>query len=118
MTHQLMKLSELGQLLDYSDSRSIESWCNRNNVPIMIMGKQKYTLPVFVDQYFQRYVKKYVTANFKNSDAIMDAIEANDSIRLSELMEIPIPELVKRNYLNELEHSRAGKEFLKNIKKT
>lgn len=115
MKYQLMKLSELGFLLDYEDIRSIESWCNKNKIPIMTAGKQKYVPTVFVDLYFQEYVTSFVRANYSQPEAIMDAIDTNDSIRLSELLKAPMDPVVKSDYQKK-EHSKATQQFLSNIK--
>lgn len=115
MKYQLMKLSELGFLLDYEDTRSIEGWCNKNKIPIMTAGRQKYVPTVFVDLYFHNYVTRFVTANYSNPEAIIDAIDTNDSIRLSELLNAPMDPVVKSDYKKK-EHSKATQQFLANIK--
>lgn len=115
MKYQLMKLAELGFLLDYEDARSIEGWCNKNKIPIMTAGRQKYVPTVFVDLFFQDYVTKFVRANYSHPEAIMDAIGTNDSIRLSELLNAPMDPVVKSNY-KQKEHSKVAEEFLSNIK--
>jgi len=77
----------------------------------MTAGKQKYILPIFVDRYFQNSMRKYVTANYKNPDVIMEAIDANDSIKLSELLDSPV-ELYKQK----ADHGKVANEFLTSIK--
>jgi len=114
MKYQLMKLSELGFLLDYEDTRSIEGWCQKNKIPIMTAGRQKYVPTFFVDLYFQNYVTKFVTANYTNPEAIMNAIDTNDSIKLSELLEAPTDPIVKSEYKKK-EHSKVTQQFLSNI---
>lgn len=95
MTNQLMKLSDLGMLLDYSDVRSIESWCKKNNIPIIPAGKQKYVLSSFVDEYFKNFVIKKVSG--------VDTVSAETAKKTGN-------ENVIRT------HSKASQTFLENVK--
>lgn len=97
MKEEIIKLSELGNLLGYSDTRSIETWCKKNGIPIIPAGKVKYVLASFIEQYFKDSLTNEISRQNK--------VPRNDNgiDRLSVIKQIQT-------------HSKASQSFLNNIK--
>lgn len=39
----LLEIHDLKDLLGYSDLRSVRSWCLKNNIPLVVLGRRTYT---------------------------------------------------------------------------
>jgi len=115
MIESLIKLSELGPLLDYEDMRSISNWCIKNNIPILSAGKQKYVPSNLVNLYFENSLEAFFKSTYNNSKEIMEAIKADDSVVLSELLKAPATEAVKKEYKEKRSRSKASENFLNTI---
>lgn len=117
MKEKLMKLSELGFLLEYEDERSVINWCNKNKIQVINFGKCKYVISTFIDMFFENEISGFVKKHYENSNEIIDAIKCNDSAKLSDLMSASIDNEVKKKYkLMTKESSKTSKDFLNNIK--
>jgi hypothetical protein len=116
MKEKFMKLSELANLLEYDDERSVLNWCKANKIPVVIAGKAKYVVSTFIDMYFNDEVAKFVKAKYQNPTEIIDAITIDDKAKLSELIEAPATQRVKKEYKKKQQHSKASQDFLNNIK--
>ena len=115
MKEQLIKISELGEMLDYSDLRSTESWCKKNNIPIVTAGKQKYVLPYFINRFIKDSLSKFLSVYYPESSGIINDIEKNDSINFSEFLK-PKINFEQTNKLNKVQHGKVAQDFLNNIK--
>lgn len=110
-----MKICELGVLLGYNDTRSIEKWCKKVNIPILIAGKIKYVYSILVELHFQNSLEVSLKANNINASEIMDAIKLNDTLKLINAMG-PSVTPVARFKKEKKQHSKATQGFLNNIK--
>lgn len=116
MKDNIMKLSELGLLLEYEDERSITNWCRKNKIPVIDAGKAKYVISTFIDLYFENEVKKFVNAKYENPIEILDAISQDNKSKLSELINAPTTKKVKKDFDKKEQHSNASQDFLKQFK--
>ena len=68
----LMTLTQLGEILKYSDNRSIETWCRKQGIPIIPLGKERYIDATFLENYCNEYIKKRLVGPYvetsKDSD--------------------------------------------------
>ncbi len=112
-----MNLSELAELLAYTDMRSVTSWCNKNNILVAHVGKAKYVAADQISEFFENKFKRFAEKKFDNSDQIINAHNSDDKVGLSESMGIRINKKVKKEYTaKKQERSKAAQEFLNNIK--
>ena len=95
MTNQLMKLSELGDILGYADNRSIEGWCKKNMIPIIPAGKLKYVMSSFVEDYFKNILSNKTSADTQEIKDVKSKLVTNKIIK---------------------SYSKASQSFLDNIK--
>ncbi len=117
MIDNLIEIKEIKELLGMTDNRSVMKWCESNKVPIFNIGRKKYTLNNFLEIFLEKELESFVTANFKNSQEVLNAIKTDDKILLAESMDAPINEKVKKNFIEkEKTRSDAANEFLKDIK--
>ena len=115
MTSKL-KLSELGEMLGYSDPRSIVNWCNKNKIAIMPSGKIKYVASAQIELYYENQFKDYVTKHCDNPEKVMDAYHKDDKVKLSQAMGGSVEKKVKDNYVAERERSKSAQSFLDEMK--
>ena len=116
MKNKLMKLSELGDLLEYSDQRSILRWCKQNQILIFHVGKARYVASEMIDKYFENKLKGFANRHYDEPNQIMDAYHADDKLGLSESMEAPMTSRVKKQYRVKKERSKSAQEFLNQLK--
>lgn len=117
MKENKMKLSELGFLLEYEDERSTINWCKKHKIPVIIAGKAKYVMSVFIDMFFKNQLVSFVNQHCDKADEILNAIESDNSLELSELLKAPINVEVTKKYKAKVkERSKASTDFLNNIK--
>ncbi len=111
-----MNLSELADLLEYDDQRSVVKWCKKNKILILHVGKAKYVSSQMIDQYFENKLKGFAEKHYDNPDKIMDAYHADDKATLSEAMEAPITPKVKKQFRTKKERSKTAMDFLNQLK--
>ncbi len=115
MMSKLIETKELVDLLGYVDERSIESWCKKNKLPLIHIGKKTYTLNSFIDMFINQKLEQFVKANYKNPDEILKAVNNDDKTNLSKLINAPLDKessikfKVKKN-------SKAADDFIKKLK--
>jgi hypothetical protein len=116
MTNNLMKLSELAELLEYSDMRSVTKWCHKNKILVAHVGKAKYVAADQIDTFFDNKFRRFAEKNYPNSDQIIDAHHNDDRVGLAESMGAPLNKKVKKSYKVKVERSKASQDFLNKIK--
>lgn len=116
MKDNIMKLSELGILLEYEDERSIINWCGKNKIPVIDAGKAKYVISTFIDLYFENAVAKFVNAKYENPTEILEAISQDNKSKLSELVKAPMSKKVQKDFEKKEQRSKASQDFLKQFK--
>jgi len=116
MKSNLMNLSELAELLAYTDMRSVTSWCNKNNILVAHVGKAKYVAADQISKFFENKFKRFAEKKFDNPDQIINAHNSDDKVGLSESMGIRVSKKIKKSYTAKKERSKAAQDFLNNIK--
>jgi hypothetical protein len=111
MTDKLIDIQELIPLLGDKDIRTIEGWCSKNNLPVIKLGKKKYTVSYFLDHFIENELKTFIDKNFANPDAIMDAVKQDSKAELSELLKAPIEQKTKNNFKVKV-HSKEAEKFI------
>jgi hypothetical protein len=117
MTNNLMKLSELAELLEYGDMRSVTKWCHKNKILVAHVGKAKYVATNQIDAFFGNKFKLFAHQHYPNPDQIIAAHHNDDRLGLAESMEAPIDKKVKKTYKAKVERSKASQDFLNKIKR-
>lgn len=112
-----MSLSELAELLAYTDMRSVTNWCKKENILVAHVGKAKYVDATQVDQFFNNKFKRFALKNFDNPHQVMEANTTDDKVGLSESMGIRVNKKVKKRYAAKKEMSKAAQGFLNNFKR-
>jgi len=115
MKNELIKLTDLADLLGHKDLRTIKIWCDDNSVPTMKLGKFYYTHNWLVDIALMRILHKESFVSGLDADGIINALVSDDKVRLSELMDAPLDESVKSNSKNK-NHESSMDEILKSYK--
>jgi hypothetical protein len=117
LSERLIEIQGLCALLGYDDMRSVLAWCKKRKVPLIVLGRKTYTISNFLDMYVESNLRKFVDANYANSNEVMDAIRNDD-----ELKPVINKPVVKLELKNKQEISNASKRFLKaeniNVKNT
>ena len=90
MLNKLIEIGDLVDLLGYVDERSIESWCKKNKVPLIHIGKKIYTVADFIDRFITEKLEQYLNSNYKNADVILKAIKNDDKTEFSKLINAPV----------------------------
>ena len=116
MKNKLVDISTIYDLLGYSDSRSVEKWCNENKLPIMTIGKKKYTVENFLEIFLEKELKVFINSNFTNPEEILGAVMNDDKVQLIELMDAPVSKKVTKEFKEKKKRSSVADDFLKNIK--
>ncbi|MCE9537782.1 MAG: hypothetical protein K8R85_00995 [Bacteroidetes bacterium] len=114
MKEKLLEINSLIDLLGWKDDRTIEDWCTENKVPVIKIGKKKYTVIDFVERFVALEIEKYVVANYDNPDKIMNALKEDNKSVLAELLDAPVTEKVKNKYIER--NSKVTEDFLKELK--
>jgi hypothetical protein len=115
MINKLVELSELMELLGYTDERSIEGWCKKNKVPLFHIGKKTYTIRNFIDIFISEKMEQYVKANYKNAEVILKAIKDDDSKQLSEQINAA-PEKATFTKVKKKADSKQATDFINKLK--
>lgn len=118
MIDNLMKLSELGTLLEYCDERSTTKWCKKNGVLILHVGKAKYVAASQVNSFFENHFKAFMYKNYINSKQIIDANNIGDKLELSHQIGAPVEACIKQKYKAKTQHSKASQDLINNLKRT
>jgi hypothetical protein len=56
IVNDLIEISRLKSVLGYRDSRSTLSWCDANNIPVILLGRKNYILKSTWDQFLNQIV--------------------------------------------------------------
>jgi hypothetical protein len=115
MMDKLIEISELVELLGYVDERSIESWCKKNKVPLIHIGKKTYTISNFIDLFISQKLEEYVKATYKDAETILKAINEDDKVGLSKLLNAPLDKSTSKKFKTKAD-SKAAEDFLKQLK--
>lgn len=116
MTNNLMKLSELAELLEYNDNRSVINWCKKNRILIVHVGKANYVASNQINRFFEDKFKGFVDKNYPNPDQIIDANNKDDKVGLAEYMDAPLERSVKKKYKAKTQRSKASQDLFNNLK--
>ncbi len=116
MKEKLVEIESLLELLGYEDLRSVRSWCRKNKVPLFTVGKRTYTIANFLDMFLEKELKLFVDANYADPDAVLDAIQNDDKTTLSNLLEAPATNEVKKQFKRNQTMSQQAEDFLNQIK--
>lgn len=112
-----MKLSELAELLEYSDMRSVTKWCNKNGILVACVGKAKYVASEQIENYFDSKFKRFANRSYPNPQSVIKAYEADNKVELAESMGEPVEKKVKKKYsIKKTVISKAAQDFLDNLK--
>lgn len=112
---KLTEISELAEILGYTDHRSIETWCKKNKVPLFHIGKKTYTIKNFLDRFISEKLEQFVKASFKNSDEILKAVYEDDKTELSKLLVAPLDKKQEERF-KVRKSSKAADDFMKKLK--
>jgi hypothetical protein len=116
MLNRLMKLDEIMELLGYTDSRSVESWCKERKIPLFGLGKEVYTISNFMEVFLESEVRKFVYANYDEPEKIIDSILNDDKIELAERVSAPLETNSKKQYKSKVKFSKESEDFINNLK--
>jgi hypothetical protein len=95
MTEKLIELNELMKLMGSFDERTLVKWCAQNRIPIISIGKKKYTVKIFVDLFIKKELEKNLFSQYEDAEKIMRAIEKNDKRGLEDALTEPVAKTVK-----------------------
>ena len=115
MKDKLIELAELAEHLDYKDIRSIENWCKEKKLPIIKMGKKKYTVSAFLDLFIETELKLFVRANYENAEKIMESIKDDNKIEFAELINAPVSKKAITKYSSRV-NSKAAQDYINKFK--
>lgn len=100
---RLVEIEDLMDFLGCSDERTITTWCKERSIPIVRMGKKKYTVRDHIDAYIQAEVDRQVqSSRVTNSDSTKG---------------ISVNQTVSSNDTSTNRMSEAAKAYLRTIKK-
>lgn len=116
MKDKLIDINEIMELLGYDDLRSVKTWCGKNKIPLFTVGRKTYTIANFLNIFLEKELDCLVMAHYQNPQEIMDAISNDDKLKLSDLIQAPVEQEVKKEYRKNVTRSKAAESFLKNIK--
>lgn len=115
ITEKLVEINELIDLLGYTDVRSIETWCKKNKIPLFNVGKKTYTIRNFLDLFISQKMEEYVKATYKNADVILKAINEDDKVELSKLVNAPLDKKVETKFKKRAD-SKDAADFMNKLK--
>ena len=110
MKDKLLDINELVEILGYDSIRGVKTWCITHNIPIIKLGKRYYILEHFLNMRIQKETKIFIESKFENPNQIMDAIEKDDKIEISKLMNAPVDQKVKKEYKEEVKKRSKASE--------
>jgi hypothetical protein len=113
---KMLEISELQEILGYTDERSVRAWCKKHKVPLMGVGKRTYTFEIFLQLFLEDELKGFLKANFENPEEILNAIHSDDKIGFAKLVNAPVTQETKKNYRDKGAKSKAAQNFLTNLK--
>jgi len=107
----LVDLHYLKKLLHYQDFRSVRSWCKKNGVPLIVLGRKTYT------------ERRFIIGLINNKLGIRNDSEGtNDAIRINDGVNAVMPTKTvitasKRKEIrrNKNKHSKAATDLLNAI---
>lgn len=111
-----LDIATIHDLLGYTDTRSVEKWCKENKLPILTIGKRKYTVENFLEIFLEKELKIFIDANYTNPEEILGAVMNDDKAQLIDLLEVPVSKKVAKEFKEKKKRSSAADDFLKNIK--
>lgn len=117
MIEKLVDIKEILDLLGYEDERSVISWCSKNKIPVIKMGKINYVLINFIETFIETELNSFIKMNYDNSEEILTSIQNDDKLELTKLLKAPVSNKVKKEYEKEKKRGSSASDFLKNIKK-
>jgi hypothetical protein len=115
MREKLIEINELMELLGFEDGRTIENWCKKNKLPILKMGKKKYTVSSFLELFITDELTKFVSAKYENPEKIMDALQEDDKTEFAELVKAPVSKKSVDNYKSKT-NSKAAQDYINKFK--
>lgn len=118
LEEKLIEINELLDILGYSDLRSVKTWANKNKIPLITIGKKVYCVRNIIDLIIENKINSYINNNFENPSEVLEAVKANDSVKLSQLLESPpVDKEAKIKIVkNKNEMSKASKSLLNKLK--
>lgn len=117
MIEKLVDINEILDLLGYEDERSVLSWCSKNKIPVIKMGKKNYVLSNFIETFIETELNSFIKMNYDNPEEILTSIKNDDKLELTKLLKAPVSKIVEKKYKEEKKRSSVASDFLKNIKK-
>jgi len=115
ITDKLVEITEMIDLLGYTDVRSIEAWCKKNKVPLFHVGKKTYTIRNFLDMFISQKLEEYVRATYKNADVILKAINEDDKAELSMQLNAPSDKASLTKFKKKAD-SKEATDFMNKLK--
>ncbi len=115
MREKLIEISELIDLLGFEDGRTIENWCKKNKLPILKMGKKKYTISTFLELFITDELTKFVNEKYDNPEKIIEAVEKDNKEELTELINAPTSKKTTANYKAKT-NSKAAQDYIDKFK--
>lgn len=115
MKDKLIEINEIMDLLGVSDHRTVRKFCKTNKLPLFTLGKKTYTYSLFLNIFLEKELETFLRANYQNPKDIMEAINNDDKIELSQLIQAPVEKNIKKEYKKKIIRSKASQQFLKNI---
>ena len=71
-----------------------------------------------VDMYYEQQMRKFINANYENPEQILNAINNDNKVELSELVKAPITSQVKKEYKKKQERSKSAQDLMNHFKAT
>jgi hypothetical protein len=105
---KLIEMTELQDILGYSDIRSMKKFCKLNLIPLFNLGKKTYIVSDFLDIV----IAKQLSKTYKNADAILNAISTDNKSELSNLIDAPSEARVKLSFNSKRKNSNAANKLI------
>jgi hypothetical protein len=113
-SNRLVKLADLSDLCGYKDMRSIAQWCAENKIPVLTIGKMKYTIENFLEIFIEKEIKSFMQNNYHNGKQLHQLLKSNMIEEIIKEMDVPKRESGKRKVKRF--NSKASNEFMRSIK--
>lgn len=111
ITNSLIEISQLQELLGYSDEsgfRSTKEWCKEHRVPISKLGKSRYVHAWTVEIAFLRILGEDADNNGLPGTELIGAISNDDKVEFARLFNSPVDADSVENYTTPRNSEKQG----------
>jgi hypothetical protein len=113
---KLIEMTELMEVLGYTDERTVTKWCKAHNIPIFGFGSKKYTVSNFIEIFLETELRKFLRAKYEKAEEILQAIKSDDKVELAKLAGVPVARVVTKRFEAKKVISKHAEAFLKKLK--